>query len=46
MIIRKSRLFSEEIEYFVNCWGWPIVGDLESGGQTVAEHVGQHFDVN
>ena len=41
MIIRKLRLFLEDIEAYVNCWGQSIVGDLENCGQADAEHIGR-----
>ena len=40
MIIWKPKLCLEEIEAFVNRWGWYVFVDLENGRQAAADHMG------
>ena len=42
-VIQKLRLCSVEIEYFVDSWGWSIVGDFGNDLQAAAENMGRIF---
>ena len=48
MIIRKPRLFLEDIEAFVDRWGQLVVGDLENDGEATYEldHVGRLLEAS
>ena len=45
MMIRKFRLSLAEIQAFIDCWGWLLVGDLKNSGQADAYHVDQLLEV-
>ena len=45
-LLFKNMYFLEEIEGFINNWGWHIVFVFENGGQAPAENVGQLSEVS